>query len=377
MASKLVRNLLNSKRRGNNYERLTNNDDSKPQEKKKTEIDRSENDQITIEEIFARFPNLSERIFTRLDDRSLALCREVNKTWKGFVDIQRIYWIRKISFSSYANPQSKFHGEWKIILDKTPIKFLKQFSAYVWMKPETESCPLHVAAAVGDIELFNDIKEKTGLNENSKNNLGCTPFHVAAANNRLSLCEAIIEKLQDKNPRDNSGATPLHHAAFHGYLKVYQLIMDKVDDKYPKFNSGCTPLHTAAAAGHLNICQFFYENIIGTGLQSSRALKKLDGMNPEDNAGRTPLHKAAKNGHIEVCKFFCLILKEKNPKNSKGVTPLHVAAEHGQLDVCKFLCSNLQEKNPKDDIGNTPLNNACSNEHWKVVHFLIVENNLH
>ena len=335
MASKLkkVGKLLNSKWRGNN-------DDSKPQEKKK--IDCSENDQITIEEIFARFPNLSECIFTRLDDRSLASCREVNKTWKGFVDIQRVYWIRKIL--RYANLRNKFHREWKMILDRTPIQFLKQFAAFVWLKPETESCPLYVAGAVGDIELFNGIKEKTGLNENSKNNLGCTPFHVAAANNRLSLCEAIIEKLQDKNPRDNFGATPLHYAAFHG---------------------------------HLNICQFFYENIIGTGLQSSRALKKLDGMNPENNICYTPLHVAAKYGHVEVCKFFCLILKEKNPKNSKGVTPLHVAAEHGQLDVCKFLCSNLQEKNPKDENGRTPLNYACSKEHWKVVHFLIVENNLH
>ena len=145
----MVRNLLNSKRRGNNYERLTNNDDSKPQEKKKTEIVRSENDQITIEEIFARFPDLSECIFIRLDDRSLASCREVNKTWKGFVDIQRIYWIRKIL--RYANPQSKFHGEWKMILDKTPIEFLKRFAAFVWKNPEIESCPLYVAGALGDI----------------------------------------------------------------------------------------------------------------------------------------------------------------------------------------------------------------------------------
>ena len=353
MARNLL-NFLNSIWRGNN---------------------RSENDQITIEEIFARFPNLSECIFTRLDDRSLASCREVNKTWKGFVDIQRVYWIRKIL--RYANLQSKFHGEWKMILDKTPIQFLKQFAAFVWIKPEIELCPLHVAGAVGDIELFNGIKEKTGLNENSKNNLGFTPFHMAAANNRLSLSEAIIEKLQDKNPRDNFGETTLHYAAFCGGLKVYQLIMDKVDDKNPKSNDGWTPLHAAAATGHLNICQLFYENIIGTGLQSSRALKKLDGMNPEDNTCSTPLHASARFGHVEVCKFFCFILKEKNPKNSKGVTPLHVAAEHGQLDVCKFFCSNLQEKNPKDENGRTPLNNACSNEHWKVVHFLIVENNLH
>ena len=59
----MVRNLLNSKRRGNNYKRLTNNDDSKPQEKKKTEIVRSEIDQFRIEEIFARFPDLSVCIF--------------------------------------------------------------------------------------------------------------------------------------------------------------------------------------------------------------------------------------------------------------------------------------------------------------------------
>ena len=170
---------------------------------------------------------------------------------------------------------------------------MKRFAAYVWLKPETESCPLYVAGALGDIELFNDIKEKTGLNENSKNNVGLTPFHVAAVNNRLSLCEAIIEKLQDKNPRSNNGQTPLHLAAFKGHLKICQIIMDKVNDKNPKCNSGCTPLHFAARAGHLNICQLVLESIIGTGIQFSRSMKKLDVMNPETNYGDTPLHVAA------------------------------------------------------------------------------------
>ena len=99
--------------------RRENNADSKPQNKKKTEIDRSENDQITIEEIFTRFPDLSECIFIRLDDRSLASCREVNKTWKGFVDIQRIYWIRKIM--KYATNPLRWYWwayrwkQWKIV----------------------------------------------------------------------------------------------------------------------------------------------------------------------------------------------------------------------------------------------------------------------
>ena len=102
--------------------RQGNKDDSKPQKKKKMEIDCSKMDQITIEEIFARFPNLGEGIFGRLDDRSLVSCREVSKTWKEYVDSQRIQWIRKIL--KYANPQSKFHEEWKRVLDKTPVETL-------------------------------------------------------------------------------------------------------------------------------------------------------------------------------------------------------------------------------------------------------------
>ena len=43
--------------------RRGNKNDSKPQKKKKIEIDK--NDQITIEEMFARFPNLGEGVLAR------------------------------------------------------------------------------------------------------------------------------------------------------------------------------------------------------------------------------------------------------------------------------------------------------------------------
>ena len=64
--------------------------------------DSFENDQIfPIEEIFAKLPHLSENIFGRLDDRSLVSCREVSKTWQGYVDSQRIYLIRQILKCQY------------------------------------------------------------------------------------------------------------------------------------------------------------------------------------------------------------------------------------------------------------------------------------
>ena len=207
--------------------RRGNKENSKSQvKKKKTEIDCSENDQITIEEIFARFPHLSDAIFVRLDDRSLASCREVNKTWQAFVDRQRIYWIRKIL--KYANPQSKFHEEWKMVLDKKPIKTLKEFGRLVWLQPQNEYSPLYVAGAMGNIELFNSIKEKTGLKEDSKNNHGgSTAFHIAAFNNCISLCKVIIGEIQDKNPVNENGDTPLHHAASKGSYRVCELILEK------------------------------------------------------------------------------------------------------------------------------------------------------
>jgi len=71
-----------------------------------------------------------------------------------------------------------------------------------------------------------------------------------------------------------------------------------------------------------------------------------------------------------------LNLKEKNPKDEEDVTPLHLAAKSGHLDICKLLCSNLEEKNPSDDYGRTPMDNAYSSKQWKIMYFLIAENNL-
>jgi len=391
---------MSKKRRGNK-------DDSKPQKMKKTDC--FENHQIfPIEEIFARFPKLSEDIFGRLDNRSLVSCREVSKTWQEYVDSQRVYWIRQILKCN--PPQSKFHGEWKIVSEKTPIETLKKSARFV-LQTSKETSPIYVAGGLGDVELFKSIKEKTGLNENSEDDRGWTAFHSAAFNNHLKLCQVIVQELKNKNPGNSAGLTPLHFAAYGGHLEICQLILktvqdknpgekkggtplhsaasmghynvcnlilDVVDDKNPRNISGHTPLHAAATSGHVDICQLICEKIgsIGLQLQSSKQVKKGYGINPGNNRGNTPLHFAAKDGHVEVCKFLCLNLEDKNPKNVGGVTPLHFAARNGQLDVCKFLCSNLQDKNPKDNDEKTPMDLAYSNKQWKIVRFLIDENNL-
>ena len=346
--------------------RKGNKDDSKGQKKKKMEIDCSKNDQIMIEEIFERFPTLSEGIFGRLDNRSLASCREVSKAWKEYVDIQRIYWIRKIlmyatnplrwswsslSYYHYDSPHNRFHGEWKIILDKTPIEFLKKFARFVWLAPRTESSPLYVAGAIGDIELFQCIKEKTGLKEDSKNSLGETPLTVAACNNHVNLCKVIIEELQNKNPGCNKGATPLHHAASNGHFNVCELIMERLLDKNPGSNRGTTPLHHAARKGHLKVCQLIID--------------KVANISPKTNKGNTPLHLAAREGHHKICQILLKKMQGKypgpDPGNNKGLTPLHFAAHSGHYDICNLIMDVVDEEMPRDDKDNTPLHYAASN----------------
>ena len=93
----------------------------------------------------------------------------------------------------------------------------------------------------------------------------------------------------------------------NGHLSICQLIVDNVDDKNPKSNDGLTPLHCAAAYGHLSVCQLIFESV--------------DDKNPNDHDGWTPLHWAAFKGHSSVCQFIVQKINEKNPKNNKGQTP--------------------------------------------------------
>ena len=120
----------------------------------------------------------------------------------------------------------------------------------------------------------------------------------------------------------------------------------------------------------------FVGSVLAIHLICKIILDEVQDKNPKDLEGSTPLHQAANIGHLEVCKFLSLNLKEKNPRDEMGNTPLHFAAKSGHLDVSKLLCSYLEDKNPMNNYGRTPLDNASSSKHWKIVHFLIVENNL-
>ena len=53
-----------------------------------------------MEEIFLRFPHLAEGIFEKLNDKTLANCKIVSRSWKAPIDDLKTTWIRVLKNSS-------------------------------------------------------------------------------------------------------------------------------------------------------------------------------------------------------------------------------------------------------------------------------------
>ena len=98
-------------------------------------------------------------------------------------------------------------------------------------------------------------------NKNPGNKYGETPFHYAAKNGRLAICQLMLDTLSDKNPATKSlRITPLHYAAQHGHVAICKIIMENIVDKNPgtKGSQPLTPLSVATFHGHLEVCRLFH-----------------------------------------------------------------------------------------------------------------------
>ena len=53
-----------------------------------------------MEQIFLRFPHLAEGIFEKLNNKTLANCKVVSRSWKASIDDFKFTWIRALKNSS-------------------------------------------------------------------------------------------------------------------------------------------------------------------------------------------------------------------------------------------------------------------------------------
>ena len=247
-----------------------------------------------MEQLFLRFPHLSEAICGQLNNKSLATWTGVSRSLNMYLTEQKLFEVRIIKATI-----KKYHErKWGVMGSLV----ITHWASNAWKEV------FKTASKETLVNLRHDVQKlylKMGYQIHLE--IDITPLHFEAKAGNELLFKTLFNKAQDKHPRCEDGQTPLHYAAYYGHLEICAFIMAQSEDK-----------------------------------------------NPKSESGETPLHLAAHRGHAEVCDFIIQQVDEKNPRNNEEKTPLHLAAENGDYTVYEIVMSNGGDQNLEDEFGQTP-----------------------
>ena len=336
-----------------------------------------------MEELFQRFPHLTEGIYNSLDNQSLTNCRIVNNLWKNYLDQHKLFHIRKIKENI-----TRFHdiGEtWELIFRKAGIDILrklfyavrKSFKScrsnkrhnydciwwYHWSRGEFDESvtPLHVAAAYGDYKFFNRMIDLSEIRQPKNEELEAL-LYAAAKEGNFRICRLLLRRLEeknttddinvmgwkgftDKNPKTDDFVQLLRDAAEKGNIQIFKVLIHTLEDRNPVVavdDIDWSLLTVSAENGHWEICELIMKNIKGA-------------ENPRnvEYAYKIALLTAAKEGHVKVCKLFMDYFKDKIyeevyfPTDGEyGCRAFSTALYHDNLEVCKLILEYFDANNP-------------------------------
>lgn len=106
--------------------------------------------------------------------------------------------------------------------EDSTLQFIEQAMAKKGITQEQ----INKARCVRENQIITDLREyvESGGDVDSKDNVGATLLHVAAANGYLELTKTIIGYGADVNVQDNDGWSPLHAAACWCQLEVVEIL---------------------------------------------------------------------------------------------------------------------------------------------------------
>ena len=294
-----------------------------------------------MEEQFARFPHISEKIFGQLNNQNLAMCRKISKSWCKYLDNQKFMNIQIIK-QSIRSIDCKDDFMWLIDETKKPWReFFKRASA--------ES-----------IQYFAKVNRKV-LPDLSKSEL--QPFlmcgECTSALSAYQNYQSILEPLDwawDMYQFESDSDSEKPDSA-EKYENIYADYAKPDRDRYLSCNLGCgaTPLHLIAMTGHLETFKETYD--------------KANDKNPNaTEKGRTFLHFAIRFCNKEICMYILEKTCNEIRKNVDGLSTLDIATLFITLDVSwmylEVIFKEIVEKNPGSR-GVTPIQLADIRGHLK------------
>ena len=143
---------------------------------KRIKLEPKMNNYSKMEEFCERFPVLNKEILNQLDNQSLVNFKKSSGLISKVMDQERCFWIRVIGKNNEY--LESFSELWKKMIHKTPVEVIKDLALAVslyfkkYLQKNTywkdtrflNPAPHHIAAELGLLKLYNQIVEKTGLN---------------------------------------------------------------------------------------------------------------------------------------------------------------------------------------------------------------------
>jgi ankyrin repeat protein len=189
----------------------------------------------------------------------------------------------------------------------------------------------HYAAAGGQVEVLQFLKDQLDFPMNVSISQGMQPIHMAAGEGRLEVLKWFNEQ-GDIDMTAASGEQKWriqHFAAYYGHVEVLKWLKTQGFDLKAQASMSTSLIDMAISNGHLEVLKWLKE----TGWD----------LNSRGPLGVTPAHIAASTGHLHVLKWLQEIGVNLNV-NVKGITPLHSAISSQKKEVVDWLKSQAKKK---------------------------------
>ena len=161
----------------------------------------------------------------------------------------------------------------------------------------------------------------------------------------------------DVHTKDNLGMTPLHWAARENKLRAIKIFLSRGADIQSRTNTDDTPLHEAAESNAREAVMLL--------------LTKGANRESKDDEKWTPLHLASFWDNREIIALLLSHGADIRSRDMLGYTPLHIASCYNRLKSFVLLIDNGADIESKTDKQETSLDMALRNQHKEVAQVLL------
>ena len=345
------------------------------------------------------FNHIMIQIMANLDEKDIANCRLVSKTWKNYIDSKQ-WWITQLEYIRNTKTTFKYTDYeteslvddefpvWKKTLDyygqKVCGEKLKKFVNFMWQYFKNEKKflnPLLQAVNDGNIG-FIEFLIDSPIDFNVRcNGLEGICFHIACYGNQVQVLELLVKHSLDKNIDITTkslkyGLTPMHVACKYGSLELVKALSNHIIsrnlDLFQTSNNGVSLFHGAVENTQSEVPIYLLENF------------KVNFDNSRDENGLTLMHRAILFGQEDTVNHLLDSRSQLginlNETSSNGENVVHFACQESRTDILPKLIGCLKEDyngeiadvfDARDDFGKTPFRMACQVGNLDIVKMLL------